>query len=156
MTRRALAAAAATAAMVLFAPSSAVAVTDSSISVQAPKTVKPGRAFTVSAVATFDSRLHTPPSAYLKAGVWQHRGDDPCLKAVPVDRAGWKELIHYDFYPEGDASDDSPLELSASVQLKRTGTYRWCGYVYTVESDSDLSETYHPVVRAQARTSVRR
>jgi hypothetical protein len=156
MTRRAFAAAAAAAAMVLLATSSAAAVTDSSMSVQAPKTVKPGKTIALTAVVIFDARLHNPPYTYLKAGVWQHRGDDRCLKAVPVDRAGWKELIHHDFYPDVDSSDGSPLELSASVRLKKTGTYRWCGYIYTVESDSYLSETYHPVVRAQARTSVRR
>ena len=156
MTRRALAAAAAAAAMVLVASSSAAAVTDSSISVHAPRTIKPGKTIRLSAVVTFDARLHTPPSTYLKAGVWQHRGDAPCLKAVPVDRSGWKLLLHHDFYPEGDDSDDNPLELSKSVKLKRTGTYRWCGYVYTVESDMYLSETYHPVVRAQAMTTVKR
>ncbi len=142
--------------MVLLAPSSAAAVTDSSISIHAPKTVKPGKMFELAAVATFDARLHNPPYAYLKAGVWQHRGTDACLKAVPVDRSGWKLLIHYDFYPEGDESDDNPLELSTSLKLKRTGTYRWCGYVYTVEPDMYLTETYHPYARAQGTTSVRR
>lgn len=155
MKRRAIAAAAAAVAMVLLAPSSVAAVTDSSISVQAPKTVKPGKTFKVIADVTFDPRLYNPPYTYLAAGVWQHRGDDPCLKAVPVDRRGWKLRLDHDYDPDID-DPDNLLELSASLKLTKTGTYRWCGYVYTIEGDILSGETYHPVARAQAKTSVRR
>ena len=141
--------------MTLLAPSSAAAVTDNWIGVAAPKTVKPDKSFKLVAVATFDSRVHDPPYAYLKAGVWQHRGDDSCLKAVPVDRSGWKLLIHYDFYPEGDDSDDYPVEFTKSLKRK-AGTYRWCGYVYTIEYDSSGNVSYHPKARAQAKTIVER
>jgi hypothetical protein len=153
--RRATAAAAAAAAMVLIAPSSVAAVTESSISVKAPKTVKPGKTFTLIADVTFDSRLYNPPYTYLAAGVWRHRGDDPCLKAVPVDRPGWKLLLDHDYDPAVD-DPDSLLELSTSLKLQKTGTYRWCGYVYTIEGDILSGETYHPVARGQAKTSVRR
>lgn len=154
MNRRATTAAAVAAAIVLLAPSSAVAVVDNSIGLHAPKTAKPDKKFTLTAVATFDSRVHSPPYAYLKAGVWQHRGDDDCLKAVPVDRSGWKLLIHYDFYPAGDGSDDYPVEFTKTLKRK-AGTYRWCGYVYTIEYDSFGNASYHAKARDQAKTSVR-
>lgn len=160
MNGRATAAAAAAVALALIAQPSVAAVTDvddSSISLQAPKTAKPGKKFEVSADITFD-HADIPPYAYLAAGVWQHQGDDRCPKAVPMDssgedKPGWNELYQGTWYPE----DDADYSYGWRTFVKRTsGTYRWCGYVYTIQSDGTMfGEAYRPVARAQAKTTVK-
>lgn len=89
MNRRATAAAAAV-ALAILAPSSVAALTEvdgSSIGVQAPKTAKPDKKFEFTVTMAFDD-ADIPPNGYLAAGVWQHRGDDSCLKAVPMKSSG--------------------------------------------------------------------
>ena len=155
MTRRAIAAAA---AMTLLAPSAAAAFTNNWIGIGAPKSVKAGKAFPLKASASFDSRLYAPPRTYLAAGVWRHAGDEPCLKAVPIERSGWKLIGNtYTFYPRGDASDDYSAEfLDTTMRLKSPGAYRWCGYVYTIEYDARANPSYHPKARSDVLTRVRR
>lgn len=154
MTRAALAAAA---VATLLAPPSAAAFTDNWIGIAAPKAVKAGKAFTLKASASFDSRLYAPPAAYLAAGVWRRSGDEPCLKAVPMDRRGYTEVRRHDFYPTGTSADDYSVEfLVERLRLKSPGEYRWCGYVYTTEYDARANPSYHPKARTTALTRVGR
>lgn len=70
------------------------------------------------------------------------------------EKPGWKNIYGYDYYPEIDG-DDYLLEWDTHLKRK-TGTYRWCGYVHTVESDGTLwGQAYHPVARDQAKTVVK-
>lgn len=154
----------AVAVLALLQPMAASAVTDvdgSTIGLHAPKTAKPGKTFWLSADIAFDSAEDSPPTTYLSAGVWQHRGDAPCRKAVPMDElgqdlAGWVELYQTTWFPEDDADEaytwDQPLR-------RKVGTYRWCGYVYTTDevfSGGAYHATFHVLDRAQARTQVAR
>lgn len=161
MNRRATAALLA-AALVLLASSSVAAVTEvdgSSISLHAQKTAKPGKKFDVSVSMAFDS-ADIPPYGYLKAGAWQHSGGDPCPIAVPLkssgeNKSGWKRIYGYDYYP---SLDGDFYHLGWDAHLKRkTGTYRWCGYMYTVESDGSMwGQAYATVARDQAKTIVKK
>jgi hypothetical protein len=147
-------------ALVILAPSSVAALAQadgSSIGVQAPKTAKADKKFEFTVTMGFDD-ADVPAYGYLAAGVWQHRGDDSCLKGVPMkssgaDKSGWKKIYGYDYYPDEDGAD---YLIEWATHLKRrSGTYRWCGYVYTIESDGTLfGSTYTPVARDQAKTVV--
>jgi hypothetical protein len=163
MNRRATAAAAVAAALVVLAPSSVAAVTEvdgSSINIHAPKTAKPGKKFDFTVNMAFDA-ADVPAYGYLKAGEWQHRGDDACPKAVPMkssgeDKSGWKNIDTYDYYPDVDG-DNYLLQWDTHLKRK-AGTYRWCGYVYTIQSDGAMpvpGQIYTTVDRDQAKTIVK-
>lgn len=160
MNRRATAVASA-AALALLVPSSVAAVAEvdgSSISLHAQKTAKSGKKFDFNVNMAFDA-ADIPPYGYLKPGVWQHRGDAPCPKAVPMkssgaDRSGWKNIYGYDYYPSIDGDN---YRLGWDTHLKRkAGSYRWCGYMYTIASDGTMwGQAYTTVARDQARTIVK-
>lgn len=163
MNRRATAAAAVAAALVVLAPSSVAAVTEvdgSSISIKAPKTAKPAKKFDFTVNMAFDA-ADIPSWGYLVAGVWQHRGDDACPKAVPLkssgaDKSGWKNIYRYDYDADNDG-DGYLLEWDSQLKRK-AGTYRWCGYMYTLESDGAMpvpGYIYTTVDRDQATTVVK-
>ena len=129
------------------------------IGVATPKSAKPGKAFKVTARASFDPRRHAPPRRYLAAGVWRHRGDDPCSRSVPIDRRGWTQVGNVaTFMPRGGPSDAYAFDLlDTTVTLRVTGAYRHCGYVYELRySGTSYKPDYGVLATSSALTRARR
>lgn len=128
------------------------------IGIGAPKSAKAGRPFALKASASFDPRRYAPPRRYLAAGVWLHRGDDPCPHALPIERRGWTLVGKHDFYPRGDSSDELSIEfIDAKVTLRSAAAHRHCGYVYEIRYSGRSSHPSYVVkARASALTVVRR
>lgn len=160
MDGRILPTAVALAALGAAAPASQAAPAPTNwIGIAAPKTAKPGKAFKVRASASFDPRRYAPPRRYLAAGVWRHRGDDPCARSVPIDRRGWTQVGNVmTFMPRGGPSDAYSFDLlDTTVTLRATGAYRHCGYVYELRySGTSYKPEYGVLATSSALTRVRR
>lgn len=128
------------------------------IGVSAPKSARTGRPFALKASASFDHRRYAPPRRYLAAGVWRHRGEDPCPRAVPIERKGWARVGTLDFYPRGGLADELSTEfVDTRVALRTPGIHRHCGYVYEIRySGSSSIPSYAVQARDSAVTTVRR
>jgi hypothetical protein len=139
------------------APASQAAPSDW-IGVGAPKSARTGRSFALKASASFDHRRYAPPRRYLAAGLWRHRGEDACPRAVPIERKGWTRVGTLDFYPRGGLADELSTEfVDAKVTLRVPGIYRHCGYVYEIRySGTSSRPSYAVQARGSAVTTVRR
>lgn len=128
------------------------------IGVAAPKRAKVGKPFALQASASFDWRRYAPPRRYLAAGLWRHRGDDPCPRAVPIGRRGWSRVGSMDFYPRGGLADELSTEfVNTKVTLRAAGAHRHCGYVYEIRySGTSSTPSYGVQAKSSALTIVRR
>lgn len=128
------------------------------ISVNAARSAKTGKPFTLKAAASFDPRRYAPPRRYLAAGVWRHRGDDRCPRSIPIDRRGWTQVGREDFYPRGGLADELSIQfLDTKVTLRAAGAHRHCGYVYEIRySGSSSKPDYGVLAKSSALTIVRR
>ena len=130
------------------------------IGIYAPKSAKTGKPFPLKAYASFEPRRYAPPRRYLAAGVWRHRGDDPCPRALPIDRRGWTQVGRLDFYPHpsGGLADELSTEfVDTKVTLRAAGAHRHCGYTYEINySGTSSTPSYAVKARASALTTVRR
>lgn len=130
------------------------------IGIYAPKSAKAGKPFPLKASASFEPRRYAPPRRYLAAGLWRHRGDDPCPRALPIGRRGWTQVASYDFspHPSGGLADEISTEfVDAKATLRAAGAHRHCGYTYEINySGTSSTPSYAVKARASALTIVRR
>lgn len=116
------------------------------------KAIHARRAFTAEAYARFDSRTHRPPRDYLKASLYYTRGTRDCLPTIPSDKSKiWTEAAHTDFDPKSSAR----VQFGSRVTLPRTGSYRFCAYIFVERSGSAIlsPSTFH--VKAHASKVLR-
>jgi hypothetical protein len=124
--------------LVAAVPSAGAVTRENWTGIAVPKTAKPGKLFRIQASASFDPRSSRPPYAYLTAAVYRHRGEDACLKTVPVSRAGWTRVAQL-AYTSAYADGYSIVYLDEKVSLPRTGPYRYCAYVFVTKYNPSIS-----------------
>ena len=145
-------------ATTLSAPTAALGTAKNRIVVTAPKTVKVAARYTIRIAVTFDARLSAPPGTYVMMQTWSHAGAAPCPAGAPFGRPGWTSIARFTFSPNGNASDDKPVEfIRDSERLARPGPRRYCGFVYLARyREVGATPTYEVKARGSALTRARR